>query len=110
MPVMARATLFEVAEHRVPPLPREVLRGHEGHENATDGGKTVAIPTLPHDTLVASGDVDDWASSDLSLYVRLSLAAAFATTTFELDKKYRSTDSSTNNANDTNAKQKRVLR
>lgn len=110
MPVMARATLFEVAEHSVPPLPREVLRGHEGHENATDGGKTVAIPTLPHDALVASGDSDNWASSDLSLYVRLSLAAAFATTTFELDKKYRSTDSSTNNANDTNAKQKPVLR
>ena len=110
MPVMARATLFEVAEHRVHSSPREVLRGHDGHEKATDGGKTVAIPTLPHDTLVASGDSDNWASSDLSLYVRLSLAAAFATTTFELDKKYRSTDSSTNNANDTNAKQKRVLR
>ena len=110
MPVMARATLFEVAEHRVHSSPREVLRGHDGHEKATDGGKTVAIPTLPHDTLVASGDSDNWASSDLSLYVRLSLAAAFATTTFELDKKYRSTDSSTDNTNDTNAKQKRVLR
>ena len=110
MPVMARATLFEVAEHRVHSSPREVLRGHDGHEKANYGGKTVAIPTLPHDTLVASGDSDNWASSDLSLYVRLSLAAAFATTTFELDKKYRSTDSSTNNANDTNAKQKRVLR
>lgn len=110
MPVMARATLFEVAEHRVPSLPREVLGGHDGHEKNTDGGKTVAIPTLPHDPLVASGDADDWASRDLSLYVRLSLAAAFATTTFEIDKRYRSTGSSATIVNDTNAKQKRVLR
>ncbi len=110
MPVMARATLFEVAEHRVHSSPREVLRGHDGHEKATDGGKAVAIPTLPHDTLVASGDSDNWASSDLSLYVRLSLAAAFATTTFELDKKYRSINLHANNADDTNAKQKRLLR
>ena len=110
MPVMARATLFEVAEHRVPPLPREVLRGHNGHENPTDGGKTVAIPTLPHDTLVASGDSDNWASSDLSLYVRLSLAAAFATTTFELDKRYQLISSSVTKTDDVNPKQKRVLR
>ncbi len=110
MPVMARATLFEVAEHRVPPLPREVLRGHDGHEKVTDGGKTVAGPTLPPDTFVASGDEDDWASRDLSLYVRISLAAAFATTTFELEKRCRSTDSSVKNAIDTNAKQKRLVR
>ena len=110
MPVMARATLFEVAEHRVHSSPREVLRGHDGHEKATDGGKTVAIPTLPHDTLVASGDSDNWASSDLSLYVRLSLAAAFATTTFELDKRYQLISSSFTKTDDVNPKQKRVLR
>ncbi len=110
MPVMARATLFEVAEHRVPSLPREVLGGHDGHEKDTDGGKTVAGPTLPPDTFVASGDEDDWASRDLSLYVRISLAAAFATTTFELEKRCRSTDSSAKNAIDTNAKQKRLVR
>ncbi len=110
MPVMARATLFEVAEHRVPSLSREVLGGYEGHENATDGGKTVAIPTLSHDTLVASGDSDNWASSDLSLYVRLSLAAAFATTTFELDKRYQLKSSSVTKPDDGNPKQKRVLR
>ena len=110
MPVMARATLFEVAEHSVPPLPREVLRGHDSEEKTTGGEKVVANPTLQHDTLVASGDADNWASRDLSLYVRLSLAAAFATTTFELDKRYRSNDFSTNNANDTNAKQKCLLR
>ena len=104
MPVMARATLFEVAEYRVPALPREVLGGHDGEEKNTGGEKVVASPTLPHDSLVASGDSDNWVSNDLSLYVRLSLAAAFATTTFELDKRYHSNDFSTNNANDTNAK------
>ena len=110
MPVMARATLFEVAEHRVPPLPREVLHGYDGDVKTAGGEKVVASPTLLHDMLVASGDSDDWASSDLSLNVRLFLVAAFATTTFELDKRYRSNDFSTNNANDTNAKQKCLLR
>ena len=110
MPVMARATLFEVAEHRVPSLPREVLRGHEGHETVTDGGKTVASMTSPPDTLVTSGDTDNWASNDFSLYVRLSLAAAFATTTFELDKRYQLISSSFTKTDDVNPKQKRVLR
>ena len=83
-----------------------MLHGYDGDVKTAGGEKVVASPTLLHDMLVASGDSDDWASSDLSLNVRLFLVAAFATTTFELDKRYRSNDFSTNNANDTNAKQK----
>ena len=110
MPVMARATLFEVAEHRVPSLPREVLGGHDGQKNATNREKAVASTTLPQDILLASGDSADWATRDLSLYVRLSLAAAFATTTFQIEKRNRSTNVSGIKADDTIAKQKRVLR
>ncbi len=110
MPVMARATLFEVAEHRVPLLPREVLGGHDGQKKSTNREKAVASTTLPQDILLASGDSADWATRDLSLYVRLSLAAAFATTTFQIEKRNRSTNVSGIKADDTSAKQKRVLR
>ena len=110
MPVMARATLFEVAEHRVPSLPRAVVGGHDAQKNSTNREKAVASTTLPQDILLASGDSADWATRDLSLYVRLSLAAAFATTTFQIEKRTRSTNVSGIKADDTSAKQKRVLR